>query len=130
MAGCERGHTAKGLCAIHYTQQKRGYYSIRDPQLPNIAEKARELGISRQAVHQKLAPEKKRARRVLSKALKAGRVEKPATCSNCGEISARIEGHHEDYAKPLDVVWVCPSCHAIIHPHSGGVHYIKIPIAI
>lgn len=26
-----------------------------------------------------------------------------------------IHGHHEDYKKPLEVVWVCFACHAIRH---------------
>ena len=35
-------------------------------------------------------------------------------CSNCGTPNA--QAHHEDYTKPLDVIWLCPICHAQEHP--------------
>jgi hypothetical protein len=26
-----------------------------------------------------------------------------------------MSGHHEDYSRPMDVVWCCASCHGAIH---------------
>jgi hypothetical protein len=34
-------------------------------------------------------------------------------CSVCGVAEA--EAHHADYAKPLDVVWLCPKHHKAHH---------------
>jgi hypothetical protein len=55
--------------------------------------------------------EKTRASNYVTRKLKDKR---PLECSLCGEI-ARIEGHHEDYGKPLEVIWCCPPCHRQIH---------------
>jgi hypothetical protein len=41
-----------------------------------------------------------------------GRLEKQP-CAVCGE--AKVEGHHEDYRKPLEIVWLC-------HRHHRGAH--------
>jgi len=38
----------------------------------------------------------------------------PGKCSICPETNY-IVAHHEDYSKPLDVVWFCGSCHQRRH---------------
>ena len=45
-------------------------------------------------------------------AMKTGRVQKQP-CSVCGTLKA--EGHHPDYFKPLEVVWLCLKHHREIH---------------
>ena len=55
-----------------------------------------------------------RARQILNSAVRYGKITKPDTCSKCG-AGGMIHGHHEDYAQPLDVIWVCPTCHGRIH---------------
>lgn len=47
-------------------------------------------------------------------ALKTGRVDRPDACERCG-IKGYVDGHHHDYTKPLEVEWLCPSCHAAHH---------------
>jgi hypothetical protein len=37
----------------------------------------------------------------------------PMACEQCGDVDA--EKHHEDYAKPLDVHWLCRPCHLAEH---------------
>ena len=44
------------------------------------------------------------------KALKEGRLKKPNNCQECG-CESKIEGHHQDYFKPLSVLWLCRKCH-------------------
>lgn len=50
---------------------------------------------------------------------------KPANCEKCGSSSSRIHGHHEDYSKPLVVVWLCPKCHGEAHRLSRESATIK-----
>ena len=44
-------------------------------------------------------------------AVKTGRIIKPSQCERCPSTE-NIQGHHEDYDYPLDVIWLCRSCHA------------------
>ena len=60
-------------------------------------------------------PDKRAAHVILGNAVQSGRKEKPDTCQVCGSKHRKIHGHHEDYTKPLDVVWCCPQCHHDIH---------------
>lgn len=60
---------------------------------------------------------KVRARVAVWRALRSGSLVKPDRCARCGEhlTANRIQGHHADYARPLDVEWLCQSCHALRH---------------
>lgn len=40
---------------------------------------------------------------------------RPNNCSICKSSDYRIEAHHFDYSKPLDVLWVCQKCHLVLH---------------
>ena len=57
-------------------------------------------------------PSHLRARSKLNYAVRVGTVTKPGACSVCERTDKRIEGHHMDYSKPLDVQWLCSGCHA------------------
>src|SRR5208283_5739373 len=64
----------------------------------------------RQKVYRRINPEKIAAKQMVNKAVKDGSLIKSGTCEKCG-ASGRIEGHHPDYSKPMEVVWLCPPCH-------------------
>lgn len=59
-------------------------------------------------------PEKRACRTAFWNALQAGKVKRPSTCSVCGKQCVP-HGHHPDYSKPLEVVWVCHKCHCEYH---------------
>lgn len=42
------------------------------------------------------------------------RMVRPETCSSCGQ-RRKVDGHHDDYSKPLDVTWLCRLCHGKRH---------------
>ena len=52
----------------------------------------------------------------VQKALRLG-LKKPDICEKCGKKFPirKIHGHHSDYRKPLQIMWVCPQCHRQIH---------------
>jgi hypothetical protein len=58
--------------------------------------------------------QKRHANIALNNAVRDGRVEKPRACGACG-TPGRVQGHHTDYAKPLDVEWLCAKCHRARH---------------
>ena len=47
-------------------------------------------------------------------AIEMGELEAPSTCSQCGR-EAKIKAHHADYTKPFEIVWLCQSCHGLLH---------------
>ena len=57
---------------------------------------------------------KDRARSYLAVYIRRGKVKRQP-CERCGATPAY--GHHDDYAKPLDVRWLCKAHHRIEHRH-------------
>lgn len=63
-------------------------------------------------------PGKYAAQKAVTTALALGLLVKPTACETCGE-SKRLDGHHPDYAKPLEVMWLCRGCHKAWHKKHG-----------
>jgi len=59
-------------------------------------------------------PEKVAAHQELAKALRKETLFRPNVCEICNR-ECSVEGHHEDYLKPLDVNWLCRTCHNSVH---------------
>lgn len=57
-------------------------------------------------------PEKVRARLKLNRAVKSGKIVKQP-CEVCG--NREVNGHHDDYSKPLEVRWLCMVHHKQVH---------------
>jgi hypothetical protein len=66
--------------------------------------------------YKELPPEEKRRSRARAYANVYQRrgllVKQP--CRVCGSLE-KVEKHHEDYSKPLEVFWLCRPCHKSIH---------------
>lgn len=52
--------------------------------------------------------DKNKARALVGRAIKAKKLVK-LPCENCGNI--KVQAHHDDYSKPLEVKWLCFKCH-------------------
>ncbi len=81
---------------------------------PEASARATEWG--RQA--RKRDTQKYRARTAITTALASGRITR-RPCERCGNPKA--EAHHEDYAKPLDVQWLCKFHHNERHLQMRGI---------
>lgn len=54
------------------------------------------------------------AHQAVARAIKKGSITKPERCQVCGSCE-KLNAHHYDYQKPLEVVWLCIPCHKKIH---------------
>ena len=59
-------------------------------------------------------PTKRAATYATSNAIRDGKLLRPSACESC-RCNCRPEAHHEDYSRPLHVVWLCTSCHRRVH---------------
>lgn len=60
----------------------------------------------------------------LKYAIKTGKTKRPDDCSKCYK-KCKPEGHHPDYDKPLEVIWLCKKCHCELHPYLSD-KFIKL----
>lgn len=72
--------------------------------------------VRRNKIYEKNNKEKKRAHSRVFQAVKRGELIK-APCIKCGHKI--VHGHHEDYSKPLNVVWLCARHHSEHHKHEA-----------
>jgi hypothetical protein len=55
---------------------------------------------------------KRNARNELNNAILYGKIKRK-NCEVCG--CDETQGHHENYNRPLDINWLCRSCHTELH---------------
>jgi len=79
----------------------------------------REKCLERQREYRSQNREKIFAQNLVKKAIYNGKIVRAKTCSDCGK-KTKTEAHHEDYDKPLSVIWLCKSCHMCLHSKRRG----------
>ena len=67
--------------------------------------------------YQERYPMRHAAHVITGNAIRDGKLIRTSNCSVCGSTE-KIEGHHDDYTKPLDVRWLCEKCHKEWHRHN------------
>lgn len=85
-------------------------YDMMRGNLPHRKKLRRKTTVKYRAIH----PERMAIYDAVAHAIKKGVLVKPNRCQKCGS-DKRIEGHHKDYSKPLEVEWLCSRCHRIEH---------------
>lgn len=79
-------------------------YEQERAKLPARRAKVADYQRTRRARH----PGKNRARQKINNLIRSGTLEK-LPCQICGET--KVEAHHTDYRKPLEVQWLCRTHH-------------------
>lgn len=86
--------------------------AYRARHLEEVRERERERMRSRSLAGYKPDPAMKRAHKHVAYALARGRLIRQP-CEVCG--AEKVEAHHDDYARPLDVRWLCRDHHEELH---------------
>jgi len=124
------GHLGKckDCCRRDVTENraaKADYYKAFDRQRANNADRVRAradyqrteagkaAGRRAKRKYDAIYPDRIRANQAVRNAVRNGRLIK-TPCSVCGS-RYRIHGHHEDYSKLLEVIWLCPKHHKDRH---------------
>jgi len=71
-------------------------------------------------------PERVKALSIFHRALYSGKIKR-GECEICG--SEKVDGHHQDYSKPLEVVWLCHRHHKQLHAGIVKVGELSAPKA-
>ena len=64
--------------------------------------------------YKKRNPEKIKTHSLVRSAVRNNSLFKSKNCAICTK-KKKLEAHHEDYKKPLKVVWMCRQCHVAYH---------------
>jgi len=94
-------HRSKNIEKIREYDRERGKNSERIKLNTEITKAWRQEDRRRGSAHNKVA-----------RAIKNGDIVR-SPCVRCGE--AKSLAHHEDYDRPLDVMWLCQPCHKQRH---------------
>jgi len=66
-------------------------------------------------------PTIRQAHNAVNNALRDGKIVRPSCCETCQQ-EAVLHGHHCDYNKLLDVMWLCDPCHKAWHKDNTPIY--------
>ncbi len=100
---------------IENRDKKLDYYRSYDLERSKTPERIK-LGLLSSKRRTIKYPEKRSAHAKARQAFLSGKITKK-DCEHCGNV--KTEMHHNDYSKPLDVMWLCKLCHESWHRKNG-----------
>lgn len=123
----ERSKRQKEDNPEEYQQYCKDYYQrnreemLAKSKIYNLSKEGRENNriCSRRYRENKINRLKDAVRSLVSHAVKTGKLIRPDNCSSCN-VKCKPEGHHKDYNKPLEVIWLCKNCHEKLHHLNEG----------
>lgn len=111
----------QGKCKdCHREAMRQRYWSKRDEIIAFDRERylrQRDRYRRNHASWRRRNPERAKSYAAVSNAIRDGKLHREP-CEECGEM--RVEAHHDDYSRPLDVRWLCRRHHL---EHHGKVSW-------
>jgi len=119
---CKKKFDIKNLiksCVSYYKRKKYLYFSCNPCNTKRVKiyrktisgnEKIKKIA-SKQYLKYKL---KQSARMKFNRFLAKNPSIKPVRCEKCLK-NKKLDAHHENYLKPLEVIWLCRLCHIHLH---------------
>jgi ribosomal protein S27AE len=99
-------------------QDRIEYYRAFDRQRGSTEIRKRQYLEKQRRKRATAGPQYMRAHNAVARATAAGHLLRPSACSRCGK-AGDVEAHHDDHSRTLDVLWLCPVCHAARHKELG-----------
>jgi hypothetical protein len=110
-SSCRKAHRPQTFKLCEHCQQPFGPVSHLSTRYCSVACKCAGQRKSEPKPRQRPVKRARVAHSMIARAIKTGKIQRPQACSECG-IVGRIEAAHRDYDVPLEVRWLCRSCHA------------------
>ena len=102
-----------------YALRNRKYYIKNKAKIVATKKKYQEKNKEAISLRRKINKAKDRRKHISVKrvlrAIEKGILVRPKNCNICDRLHPNIEGHHYDYDKSLEVVWLCKPCHNDVH---------------
>lgn len=96
----------------YYHENRNGLRDRRQARARAAHRANPEQTYERTARYNERHPERAAARTLLQTAVRSGRIAR-RPCAECG--ATKTDAHHDDYSRPLDVVWLCRTHHGERH---------------
>lgn len=94
--------------------RSENHEAIRDQKREYRKRTREERRIQSRNYYKKIDHKKIKARGLLNHKIRSKQIIRPELCEDCMQ-KTELHGHHHDYDKPLEVKWLCSSCHAKEH---------------
>ena len=91
----------------NYSEKREQYSRYDKERQQNPTRRAKKIAYAK--AHKARHPDRAKARQALHNAVRDGKIKRQPCCY-CG-ASKRVQAHHADYSKPLEVTWACFKCH-------------------
>jgi len=118
-----RSHREQNIDRIREYDKQRGNQPHRvEARKEYIATEAGKQAKKRAVdAYNKRHPMRYAAHVITGNAIRDGKLIQASNCSVCNSTE-KIEGHHDDYTKPLEVRWLCEGCHKEWHRHNKPIY--------